>query len=98
MVSGYRDSEAYYWNIVRIDGVYYHADFMRGALDAGSDLRLMLDDEMVLYQWDRDAYPACERDTLPEENEAAVDAAGSERAVRTEDEASDENYFAEIEN
>lgn len=57
LVSGTRAGEPWYWNIVSVDGVYYHVDLLRcnenGAFIARSD------QEMTGYVWDYSAYPPC---------------------------------------
>ena len=49
----------YVWNIVTIDGVSWHVDLQACALAGEEECRLLLDEEMVGYEWDREAYPAC---------------------------------------
>ena len=57
-VSGLRDGEAYYWNIVADDGDYRHVDLAQCILKS-SGLRLFTDWEMGRYYWDTRDYPAC---------------------------------------
>ena len=52
-ISGTRDGEKHHWNLVRIDGVWYHLDLL-----ASNQFRPMTDGEMTDYDWDREAYPA----------------------------------------
>ncbi len=54
-VSGTRDGEPCFWNMIRIDGLYYHADL----LASGNGLRPMTDADMQGYVWDYSAYPEC---------------------------------------
>lgn len=59
VVSGNRAGENWYWNIVSIEGIYYHVDLLSSE-DNG--VFLIHDDaEMRLagYLWDFDAYPVC---------------------------------------
>lgn len=49
----------YAWNIVCIDGVYYHVDVQQDALDGAGACRLLLDEQMSGYTWDREQYPIC---------------------------------------
>ena len=56
VVSGARDGEPWYWNLVLEDGVYYHVDLLRSS-EAGA-LQRLTDDEMTGYVWDYSAYPA----------------------------------------
>ncbi len=56
VVNGTRNGESWYWNLVNIDGVYYHIDLLRSSeKDAFS---VMTDDAMEGYVWDYSAYPA----------------------------------------
>ncbi|MBR4549628.1 MAG: hypothetical protein IKO83_06890 [Oscillospiraceae bacterium] len=59
-IHGQRGGEAYTWNIVQIDGAYYHVDTAvcsRLGVEAG----FLLDDESAwgTYRWDYFAYPHC---------------------------------------
>ncbi len=56
-VTGSRQGEPRYWNIIRIDGAYFHVDLLRSAQEGS--LRLMTDSEMAGYVWDYSNYPAC---------------------------------------
>lgn len=56
VVNGTRSGESWYWNLVNIDGVYYHIDLLRSSeKDAFS---VMSDSDMVGYVWNYSAYPA----------------------------------------
>lgn len=55
VVSGTREGEAWYWNIIVIDGAFYHIDLL-----ADKGFRLCTDAEMTGYVWDFSAYPASE--------------------------------------
>ena len=73
LVCGQRNGEPHYWNIIRLDGAWYHCDFQRDAA-AGKGLRFRQDSGMKRYDWDREAYPACvppepEESTEPEPTE-----------------------------
>lgn len=61
VVSGTRDGEPWFWNIVCDDGVYYHLDLHRCDQETGYLQRE--DDEMDGYVWDFSAYPVCGADT-----------------------------------
>lgn len=64
-VVGARNGEPYYWNIIHIDGIYYHMDLLRSKEEG--KFREMTDQEMEGYVWDYFAYPACVKpETLPE--------------------------------
>ena len=52
-ISGTRAGEKHHWNLVRIDGAWYHLDLL-----AFPQFRPMTDAEMMDYDWDREAYPA----------------------------------------
>ena len=56
-VVGTFNSEARYWNIVQIDGVYYHVDLLRSKEEG--QFRDMTDEEMEGYVWYFPAYPTC---------------------------------------
>ena len=59
VVNGSRSGEAHTWNIISVDGVYYHVDLLRSSVSG--EFSLMFDDQMGEYVWDYDAYPACTR-------------------------------------
>lgn len=54
-VEGTRDSEPRWWNLVSVEGQWYHLDLL-----APGGFRLLTDGEMTGYEWDRAAYPAAE--------------------------------------
>ena len=62
IVSGTRNGEAWYWNLICEDGVYYHVDLLESR--AAGEFTRLSDDEMSGYVWDYSAYPAAVR---PEE-------------------------------
>ncbi len=67
LVDGQKDWEDHCWNIVRIDGRYYHVDLFAG-LEEGflkSDA-----DFWGTYRWTVNEYPKCEADFLNGEEEA----------------------------
>lgn len=55
VVSGTRKGEKHQWNLVKIDGTWYHLD-----LTATRQFLPATDDEMTGYEWDREAYPGVE--------------------------------------
>jgi len=57
VVSGTRNGESRFWNIVRVDGIYYHVDLLRSLQENGYAQRT--DADMQGYVWDYSAYPAC---------------------------------------
>lgn len=79
VVEGQRDGESYWWNLISLDEQWYHMDLMQDVL-AQSGLNLRYDEDMAVYSWDREAYPAC---PAPEEQE--LPAGGEEPAAETQD-------------
>lgn len=58
IVAGTKGGKIWYWNIVNIDGYYYHVDLIRSKNDGA--LRLMTDQIVNEgYVWDFSAYPPC---------------------------------------
>ena len=56
VVSGTKNGEAWYWNQICEDGVYYQVDLLESR-SAGEFTKLS-DEQMVGYVWDYSAYPA----------------------------------------
>lgn len=56
-VLGTLDGEPWFWNIVLIDGFYYHADLL--ACQAEGGFQTLTDTQMTNYVWDYSAYPPC---------------------------------------
>lgn len=54
VVSGTRQGEAWFWNIICDDGVYYHVDVLSAPGFAKHS-----DGQMTGYVWDYSAYPVC---------------------------------------
>ncbi len=52
---GTRSGEPWIWNVVNIDGVYYHVDLLRCRDEGG--FRLCTDEQMEEYVWDFSAFP-----------------------------------------
>ena len=58
VVAGTKSGYQWYWNIVQIDGTYYHVDLLRSKGEG--NLRLLMDNIINEgYIWDFDAYPVC---------------------------------------
>lgn len=58
VVAGTKAGKLWYWNIVQIDGTYYHVDLLRSKGEG--NLRLLTDSIINEgYVWDFSAYPAC---------------------------------------
>lgn len=53
VVSGTKNGESRYWNIVKVNDVYYHVDLLAG------EFRMSSDREMTGYVWDYSGYPTC---------------------------------------
>ena len=66
VVSGTRNGENWYWNIVMDDGVYYHVDLLRCSEEDVFSERS--DADMDGYVWAADFYPACGVPEITEEN------------------------------
>ena len=60
IVSGFLNEMPYYWDMLRLDGEYYHVDLMRAVEQGESELMLLTDDELRAngYVWDELLYPA----------------------------------------
>lgn len=56
LVSGTKNGEAWYWNLICIEGRYYHVDLLESR-DAGVFTK-HTDEQMHGYVWDYSAYPA----------------------------------------
>lgn len=86
VVDGTLNEEPHSWNMLEIDGRYYHLDIME-SLDSWSlDLHYD-DDEMGRYEWDYDAYPEAPRpapEPPPSEPELTEPASEPEPTEETE--------------
>lgn len=67
-VQGLRSGESYWWNVVQLDGRWYHIDLLRDLMD-GVGVRTYSDAAMDDYYWDASAYPACPEYDEPEEEQ-----------------------------
>ena len=54
VVSGTRNGETYYWNLIRCDGADYHVDLL--ASNETGEFTMMLADKMTGYVWDYSEY------------------------------------------
>lgn len=63
VITGTRNGEPWYWNMVYDNGYYYHVDLWQSA--AGGRLDEMTDGEMTGYVWDYSAYPAAAGQYVP---------------------------------
>ena len=59
VVSGTKDGQSHFWNMICQDGVYYHVDILRN--NPSQELVRYTDSEMTGYVWDFDDYPACDQ-------------------------------------
>lgn len=66
-VTGTRSGQPWSWNIICLDGVYYHVDLPRSMENDG--FRVYTDGEFSGYVWDYAAYPACGIPPEPAETE-----------------------------
>lgn len=65
-VTGTRSGEPWTWNIVLDDGQYYHVDLLR--CSEQGRYRELTDNAMGSYVWDFSEYPACNGETVVEED------------------------------
>lgn len=56
IVSGTRGGESWYWNLVQVDGEYFHVDLLK--CDEAGVFEFLIDEQMQGYVWDFSAYPA----------------------------------------
>lgn len=59
-VEGTRNGAAHYWNLLCLDGAYYHVDLMRSMERGETELKLLLSQELRAegYVWDETFHPA----------------------------------------
>ena len=81
-VSGTRDGEPWFWNIIREDDAYYHVDLLR--CEEEGEFREYSDSQMRGYVWDYLQYPACDRKMTPVETQPDEDTKPSEETVQTD--------------
>lgn len=56
-ISGTKKGEPWFWNIICVDGVYYHVDLLES--HKMRTFSPLADDQMGGYVWDYSAYPVC---------------------------------------
>lgn len=66
VVRGTRDGEAWYWNMVKENNLYYHVDLLRS--NELGEFQMQTDGQMQGYVWNISAYPSCP-DVIPEPTE-----------------------------
>ena len=76
VVSGTRDGEARYWNIVREGESYYHVDLI--ACNEINTFQELGDSEMIGYVWDYSAYPLCQSYVQQEDPDDVVEPSETE--------------------
>lgn len=69
VISGTHLGERWYWNLIYIDGNYYHLDLLK--CNNAGHFQVLTDDEMQGYVWDYSAYPATPKPTPPAPSEPA---------------------------
>lgn len=70
-VSGARDGESWYWNLIQVEGEYYHLDLLH--CSGEGDFQMRTDSEMkASYVWDYDAYPVSPAPESPTPLETTV--------------------------
>ena len=74
VVTGTRWGEPWSWNMICVDGYYYHLDLLRSNSDGA--FQQYVDAQMEGYVWDYSAYPLCVApeitETSPSQPEASV--------------------------
>ena len=99
MISGERNGAEHYWNLLCIDGVYYHVDLMRGLEEGETELRLLYAGEIRAegYYWDETAYPPAAEEaenteeTVPNETETSTEPQTTEESIPEPTEESSES-------
>ena len=71
IVSGTREGESWAWNLISLDGDYYHLDLVDSYLSGG--YRLRYDADMIGYVWDYTAYPKSVAPEPPPETTAPAE-------------------------
>ncbi len=68
IIEGMRNDKPHYWNMVSIDGAYYHVDLQRSIELSLSELQLLYDEDLLAegYTWDSAALPFAPKPIDPE--------------------------------
>jgi len=93
-VSGTRDGEPWFWNIIREDDAYCHVDLLR--CEEEGELKEYSDSQMHGYVWDYLEYPACDREVTPEETESVENTQPPEETEQTDQTAETEPPVEEL--
>lgn len=74
LVKGSRDGIDRYWNLLRIDGQFYHVDLMRNLELEQTELILLTTQELLDegYSWDAEAYPTAVEAPEPDVDETVA--------------------------
>ena len=92
MVSGTRQSETHYWNLIYLGDECYYVDLQRALEHHTIDLTLLYEEDLLAegYEWNREDYPECHRPADPTEpTTEPVTAEPTEAPVPTEPESTD---------
>ena len=94
LVDGQKDWEDHCWNIVRIDGKYYHVDLFagmeKGFLKSDADF-------WGSYRWTVNEYPVCEVDFFAKEEETDSSTPDpTEESIPPEETAAEESISPEV--
>ena len=86
-VSGTRDGEPWFWNIIREDDAYCHVDLLRCEEEGG--FQEYADVQMSGYVWDYSEYPVCDREVIPEETQPPEQTEMTDQTETTESQTED---------
>lgn len=94
VVSGTSNGREWYWNILRLDGTYYHVDVLSD-LETGT-LRTRYDEDMEGYVWNTKSCPSCPKplppateETAPPETEETQESRPAEESTAPEEETTE---------
>ena len=82
IVSGTRDGEPWFWNIIREDDAYCHVDLLR--CEEEGMFRECSDAQMSGYVWDYLEYPTCNREMPPVTTQPTEESEGPDQTTETE--------------
>ena len=93
IVSGQKDGQEHYWNLLRIEEEYYHVDLMRSITGGEGELSLLLSQQLLDggYAWDENIYPETASPEPP------PDAENSNQEPNPTEESTQEESTANIE-
>ena len=70
VVNGTKNGDPWTWNLVQVNGNYYHVDLLRSSMTGGFET--YLDTQMQGYVWDYSAYPECVAPYAPSPDQGTV--------------------------